>query len=96
MRKDYLAIKMFVMFGYNYSSPKEFITYICEKTQKSYLIDHLTEKFSYIYDKFGSHAVMNRFFVELDSEMQEALVEYAINVYAPQGMSRAYAEYAQP
>jgi len=93
MRKEFLAVLLFVKFGYNFNEPKEFINYICEKTKKKYLVDHLYEKFCSIYDRYGSHAVMNRFFVELDSDLQEALVEYAINVYAPCGMATRYEEY---
>ena len=93
MRKEFLAIKFFVMFGYNYSKPEEFINYICEKTGRIHLKEHLMEKFDDIYDRYGSHAVMNRFFVELDSDLQEALVDYAINVYAPCGMATRYEEY---
>ena len=93
MRKEYLAVLLFVKFGFNFSNPKEFITHICEKTQKMYLVDHLVGKFNHIYDIYGSYAVMNLFFVELDRDLQEALVEYAINVYAPVGMETKYAEY---
>ena len=93
MKKEFLVVKLFVMFGFNYHDPKEFITYICEKAGKSYLFNHLMEKFDYVYDKYGCHAVMQRFFVELDEEMKEYLVDYAINVYGPDGMSSTYKEY---
>ena len=93
MRKEFLAIHIFVMFGYNFSRPDEFINYICEKCKKTYLVPHLHSKFNGLYDKFGCHAVMNYFFVELDSDLQEALVDYALNVYAPVGMKTKYEEY---
>lgn len=93
MRKEFLAIKLFVKFGYNYSEPKEFIDYICEKCNKQFLKDHLMAKFDNIYDTFGSHAAMNYFFCELDGDLQEALVEYALEVYAPIGMGSTYDEY---
>ena len=93
MRKEFLAVLLFVKFGFNFSHPRDFISYICEKTQKTYLIDHLVSKFSYIYETFGSHAVIFTFFCELDSDLQEALVDYAINVYAPVGMATKYEEY---
>ena len=93
MRKEFLAIHLFVKFGYNYNDPDEFINYICEKTGKNYLKDHLKGKFSQIYEIYGCYAVMNRFFVELDEDLQEALVDYAINVYSPEGMAMKYAEY---
>ena len=93
MRKEFLAVLLFVKFGYNYPDPKEFISYICEKCNKQYLKEHLEFKFEAIYDDYGSHGVMNYFFVELDSDLQEALVDYAINVYAPAGMATKYEEY---
>ena len=93
MRKEMLLVHIFVKFGYNYPSPKEFINYICEKTGKNYLKEHLLEKFSHIYDVYGCHAVMNRFMVEIDLDLQEALVDYALNVYAPVGMKTKYEEY---
>ena len=93
MRKEFLAIMIFVKFGYNFSDPNEFINYICEKCDKQYLKDHLRKKFDHIYEDFGSHAVMNYFLCELDGDLQEALVEYALNVYAPEGMFTKYEEY---
>lgn len=93
MRKDYLAGLLFVKFGFNFSNPKEFIPYICEKTQKMYLVEHLTSKFIHLYETYGSHAVMFCFFCEIDSDLQQSLVEYAINVYAPNGMATKYEEY---
>ncbi len=93
MRKEFLAVLLFVKFGFNFSNPKEFITYICEKTHKEHLFNHLNSKFQHLYDTFGCHAVMFCFFCEIDSDLQEALVDYAILVYAPQGMSTKYEEY---
>jgi len=93
MRKEFLAVLLFVKFGFNFSSPKEFIAHICEKNQKMYLVEHLVSKFYHLYETFGCHAVMFCFFCELDSDLQEALVDYAINVYAPHGMETKYEEY---
>lgn len=93
MKREFLAILLFVKFGFNFPNPKEFITHICEKTQKQYLIDHLVSKFNHLNETFGCHAVMFCFFCEIDSDLQEALVEYAINVYAPHGMFTRYEEY---
>ncbi len=85
MKQNYLAAKAFVYFGYNYQNSKEFIHYICEKTGKKHLIGHLLMKFSEIYDTYGSGGVMNKFFTEIDSDLQDALVEYACKVYYPNG-----------
>lgn len=93
MRKEMLLVYIFVKFGYNYPNPEEFINYICEKTGKNYLKDHIRGKFNRIYHDYGRHAVMNRFFVELDLDLQEALVDYAINVYSPECMRTKYEEY---
>ena len=51
-----LLVHIFVKFGYNYPNPKEFINYICGKTGKNYLKEHLRGKFNQIYDDYGSHA----------------------------------------
>jgi hypothetical protein len=36
---------------------------------------------------------MNDFYAEIDKDLRDALVDYAINVYAPQGMRTMYEEY---
>ena len=95
MKKDFLTVHLFVKFGYNFPNPDEFIKYICEKTDKMYLVDHLKAKFNHDYEIYGCHAVMNYFFVELDLDLQEALVDYALNVYAPQGMAMMHEEWKQ-
>lgn len=92
MRKEFLVVLMFVKFGYNFND-LSFIDYICEKCGKQWLKSHLRGKWNSIYDIFGSHAVMNYFFVELDADLQEALVDYAINVYSPDGMKTKFEEY---
>ena len=93
MRKDFLAVKMFVMFGFNFPSIDEVLTYICEKVGRPWIKDHLREKFNSLYESRGCHAVMGCFMCELDADLQEALVDYAINVYAPKGMKRAHEEW---
>lgn len=87
MKQKFLAVKAFVYFGYNYPNPKEFIHYICEKTGKLGLESHLLSKFDHIYDVYGSHAVMNYFFTEIDVDLREALVEFACTKYYPKGFS---------
>ena len=92
MRKEFLTVIMWVKFGYNFPN-LGFIDYICEKSGKKYLRDHLISKWESIYERYGCYAVMDRFFVELDEDLQQALVDYAINVYAPEGMRTKYEEY---
>ncbi len=92
MRKEFLTVFMFVKFGYNFND-LSFIDYICEKCNKKYLKSHLVGKWNSIYEYYGSHAVMNLFMGERDEDLQEALVDYAINVYSPEGMKTKYEEY---
>ena len=82
-KKAFLVTKVWVYFGYNYSDPKEFVKYICEKCDKMYIYKHTLAKFDHIYDVYGAHAVMNRFYADLDADLRDALVEYAIKFYAP-------------
>ena len=82
-KKAFLVAKVWVYFGYNYPQPCEFIHYIVDNTDGCYDYQHLVNKFNEIYNTYGSHAVMNRFFAELSSGLQQALVDYAIKFYAP-------------
>ena len=82
-KKAFLVAKVWVYFGYNYGEPAKFIKYICEKCDKKWLYMHTMSKFDQIYDIFGAHAVMNRFYADLDADLRDALVEYAIKFYAP-------------
>lgn len=86
MKRNQLVAKTWIYFTFNYGDPKEVIDYICKKTNKEWLKAHLEGKFNHIYDTFGSSAVMNRFYTELDKNLREALVDYALMVYAPIGM----------
>lgn len=86
-KQNFLAVKAFVYFGFNYSEPREFIKYICDKTNKKWLFDHLVSKFNHFYDLYGSRAVIPTFFCDLDSDLREALVDYAIKVYYPKDFS---------
>lgn len=60
---------------------------------KSYLKDHLLSKWRHLYETFGYRSVMNDFYMELDSDLQQALVDYAILIYAPRNMKSAYEKY---
>ena len=82
-KKTALVVKVWVYFGYNYPQPCEFIHYIVDHSEGYYDYQHLVNKFNALYDDYGSHAVMNRFFAELSGELQQALVDYAIKFYAP-------------
>lgn len=82
-KRQQLIVKAWVYFGYNYSDPKELIHYICEKTGQLHLEQHFISKFNHIYEVYGCHAVMNRFYVEINKECQAALVDYAVKEYFP-------------
>lgn len=86
MEQNYLAIQNFIMFGFNYHEPKEFCKYIADKVGRPWMASWLEEKFSDCYQSYGSHAVMPVFFTELDSGCRNALIDYALKEYAPQGM----------
>lgn len=90
MEKAYLITKIWIMWCYNYDSPKTFIDYICEQTCKSYLKGHLMAKWNHLYEIFGNRSVMNDFYTELDEDLQKALIDYAVLIYAPRGMKETY------
>ena len=90
MEKVYLTTKIWVMWCYNFDSPETFISYICEQTGKSYLKSHLLAKWNHYYEMFGCRSVMNDFYTELDSDLQQALIDYAVLIYAPRGMKSVY------
>lgn len=81
------------MWCYNFDSPETFINYICEKTGKERLKDHLLSKWNHLYETFGNRSVMNDFYIELDEGFKNALVDYAFNVYAPRGMKSVYEKF---
>jgi hypothetical protein len=70
-------INKFVMFAFNY--PPNFIADVWSDDPG--MAEHLQSKFSGYYDRFGSDAVMNRFYVELDHENKIKLEEWVINNY---------------
>lgn len=82
-KKAFLVAKVWVYFGYNYPSMNEAVDYMVEHTGGNYDKKHLLAKWDSIYDDYGCHAVMNRFFVELSDTYRKALVDYAIKFYAP-------------
>lgn len=90
MNKVYLTTKIWVMWCYNFDCPETFISYICEQTSKSYLKPHLMAKWNHLYETFGFRSVMNDFYTELDADLQAALVDYAVLIYAPRGMKSVY------
>jgi hypothetical protein len=69
-------INKFVYFGFNY--PQDFIQQIWGDDS---LANHIQTKFDKYYDTVGAAGVMNRFYVELDSENQRKLEDWIIQNY---------------
>lgn len=90
MEKYYVSTLLWVKFCENFPDIREVIHWICEKTGKTWLEDHLYKKFCEYYDEVTCHGVMNIFYCELDSDLRDALVEYALTVYAPIGMMTTF------
>lgn len=82
--KENEVVNAWVMFGYNYPQPSEFISTICAKCKKMYLVDHLLGKWRALYDTLSSRAVMNAFYSRIDADLQEALTEYALTWWQEQ------------
>ena len=70
-------INKYVMFSYNYQP--NFIGEIWSDDPN--MAKHLQSKFSDYYDRVGSDAVMNKFYVNLDGENQRKLEDWIINNY---------------
>ena len=45
------------------------------------LINHLKSKFDHYYDTYGSRAVMNTFYCELDGENKQKLMSWVLDNY---------------
>lgn len=92
MKQNQVCVLLWIKFCMNYPDIREVIAWICKKTNKEWLKDHLFEKFSYCYNKATSRGAMNAFYCDIDKDLQNALVEYALTVYAPYGMKTVYEE----
>ena len=86
MEQNQLAVKMFVMFSLNYPRPEEFVEWICKRVDRGWLCPHLVDKFKHLCEIVGSYGAMNAFYADLDKDLKDALAEYAIKVWAPEGM----------
>lgn len=83
--QNQLAVKAWVFFCFNYNDINKIVEYICEKAD-NHIEKHLIGKFNGIYETCGSAAAMNYFYAELSIGLRNALVDYAIKVYAPEGL----------
>ena len=73
-------VTKWVYWCFNYHRPEEFIEAMVG-SKEHYLYQHFLDKFNGICKKYGSDAAMNRFFVELDEEWRQKLLEYVENSY---------------
>lgn len=86
MKKIQVSVHLWVYFCMNYPSIDEVLEWVCKKAGKTYLYEHCKNKFYHLYDVVGSHGVMNTFYCDCDQDIRDALVEYAMTVWAPVGM----------
>ena len=92
MEQNQVCVLMWVKFCENYPDIREVIKWICEKTEKQWLNKHLYDKFNDLYNLATCHGAMNLFYCEIDKDLREALVEYALTVWAPIGMKYTFEE----
>ena len=71
------AINKWVFFCMNY--PYDFIDKVW--ADETWLAKHLKGKFDYYYDQYGSRAVMNTFYCELDGENKRKLMSWVLDNY---------------
>lgn len=77
MELSMTAINKWVFFCMNY--PYDFIEKAWEGN--TILINHLKGKFNAYYDAYGSRAVMNTFYCELDGNNKKILLEWVLDNY---------------
>jgi len=92
MKQNQVCVLLWIKFCMNYPNIREVIAWICKKTNKEWLKNHLLEKFEDHYERSTSRGAMNAFYCDIDKDLQNALVEYALTVYAPYGMKTVFEE----
>jgi hypothetical protein len=75
---DNSPITKWVYWCFNYHYPQQWIP---ELWGSGAMGEHMMKKFKFLYEKYGPSGVMNKFFVELDQENQEKLIDYVMNNY---------------
>lgn len=71
------AINKWVYFCMNY--PHDFIEKVWADEQ--WLVRHLSAKFDHYYNTYGSRAVMNTFYCELDGGNKQKLLSWVLDNY---------------
>lgn len=69
-------VTKWIYWCYNFTRPEEFIAAIAEGGKDGHLYQHYLSKFNALYKRVGADAVMNRFFIELDGEHRQKLLQY--------------------
>lgn len=72
-----VAINKWVFFCMNY--PYNFIEQVW--AGETLLAEHLKGKFNHYYDTYGSRAVMNTFYCELDGTNKQKLLSWVLDNY---------------
>lgn len=85
-RHNYLAVRAWVYFTFNFNSVEGIINFMCERAGRKDLKGHLHEKICGCYETYGSRACMPMFYCELSPNLQNVLTEYVIEKYAPVGL----------
>lgn len=85
-RQNYLAVRAWVYFTFNFSDVEGIIEFMCERAGRKDLKGHLLEKICGCYETYGSRSCMPMFYCELSPNLQNVLTEYVIEKYAPQGL----------
>ena len=75
MELSMTAINKWVFFAMNY--PYDFIEKVW--ADEKILAQHLKGKFNYYYETYGSRAVMNTFYCELDGENKQKLMAWVLD-----------------
>lgn len=79
----YEIVNQWVYFGYNYGSSDNIINECWgDYKQHCSMAEHFFQKFNALYDRYGSDAIMNRFWVELSSDHRSRLYKYFLKDYA--------------
>lgn len=73
-------VTKWIYWCFNYHRPEEFIEAMVG-SKDNHLYQHFLNKFNHLCKIYGSDAAMNRFFVELDEEWRQKLLEYVEKSY---------------
>ena len=78
----YEIVNAWIFFTFNYSFPGGNPKVWMENEYGKCMGDHFYRKFDYLYEKYGSHAVMGMFWCELGIPYRKQLFEFFRTYYA--------------